>query len=508
MPAAAAWCLALLAIMSAAMTAKSGASLACATWPSCNGALIPDLGDYYIRIHFTHRVFAAATGAMLLYLFWRSRSVPQPVRRLVTLATGLVLLQIGLGCARHPARGANLKAVLHQAVGADLRHRHPDPMALRTGLPGAELETRMGWHYAALEDRFRRISGVNGALAILDWDTAVMMPRKSAPDRGEQFAVLKRISHELLTHAETGEQLAAAETEADLDPWQQANLREMRRNTATPRAGAGPGRGRRPRHHQLRDALARGPRQGRLRHARPRADRGRPPGPRGGDRHRRRPRPVALRRAARRPPARPARRRRRCLFDGLAAELPPLLDAVLARQATAPEPLRPAGPFPAARQKELGRALMTRLGFDFEAGRLDESTHPFCGGTPADIRITTRYREDELVSALMGVLHETGHALYEAGLPVRWRGQPVGDQRGIAVHESQSLLMEMQARRSPAFVGYLAGELRSTFGDDPAFAPDNLQRIYTRSSAASSESTPMRLPIRCTSSCATAWSAS
>ena len=64
----------------------------------------------------------------------------------------------------------------------------------------------MGWHYAALEDRFRRISGVNGALAILDWDTAVMMPRKSAPDRGEQFAVLKRISHELLTHAETGEQ--------------------------------------------------------------------------------------------------------------------------------------------------------------------------------------------------------------------------------------------------------------------------------------------------------------
>ena len=70
---------------------------------------------------------------------------------------------------------------------------------------------------------------------------------------------------------------------------------------------------------------------------------------------------------------------------------------------------------------------MARLGFDFEAGRLDESTHPFCGGTPADIRITTRYREDELVSALMGVLHETGHALYEAGLPGAWRGQPVGE---------------------------------------------------------------------------------
>ena len=59
-------------MMSAAMTAKSGASLACATWPSCNGALIPDLGDYFIRIHFAHRVLAAATGATILFLLWRS----------------------------------------------------------------------------------------------------------------------------------------------------------------------------------------------------------------------------------------------------------------------------------------------------------------------------------------------------------------------------------------------------------------------------------------------------
>ncbi|MGE3743555.1 MAG: carboxypeptidase M32, partial [Geminicoccaceae bacterium] len=65
-------------------------------------------------------------------------------------------------------------------------------------------------------------------------------------------------------------------------------------------------------------------------------------------------------------------------------------------------------------------------------------------------------------------------------LPERWRSQPVGEQRGMAVHESQSLLMEMQACRSPAFTGFLAGELRSYFGDDPAFAPDNLQRLYTR----------------------------
>ena len=123
------------------------------------------------------------------------------------------------------------KAVLHQAVGV-LTFATITLLLWRCA-PGTRatlcLETPMGWHYAALEERFRRIAGVDGALAILGWDTAVMMPRKSAVDRGEQLAALKRLSHDLLTHPETGEQLAGAEDEADLDPWQQANLREMRR---------------------------------------------------------------------------------------------------------------------------------------------------------------------------------------------------------------------------------------------------------------------------------------
>jgi carboxypeptidase Taq len=339
----------------------------------------------------------------------------------------------------------------------------------------------MGWHYAALEDRFRRISGVDGALAILDWDTAVVMPRKAAAERGEQLAVLKRVAHELLTHPETGEQLAGAEAEADLDPWQRANLREMRR---------------RYRHaHALEPALVEAMARATTacemtwREARAAADFA-ALAPRLAEVVRLVREAAGVTGAAlglspydalldaHQPDLRDAEVV--ALFDRLAAALPPLLEAVLARQAAAPEPLRPSGPFPAARQKELGKTLMTRLGFDFEAGRLDESAHPFCGGTPSDIRITTRYREDELVSALMGVLHETGHALYEAGLPERWRGQPVGGQRGMAVHEGQSLLMEMQACRSPAFVGFLAGQLRATFGEDPAFAPENLLRLYTR----------------------------
>ena len=86
------------------------------------------------------------------------------------------------------------------------------------------------------------------------------------------------------------------------------------------------------------------------------------------------------------------------------------MDAALARQAETPPPAQPRGPFPAERQKAMGKGLMARLGFDFEAGRLDESTHPFCGGTPTDIRITTFYSEAEVGKALMGVVHETGQA--------------------------------------------------------------------------------------------------
>ena len=124
---------------------------------------------------------------------------------------------------------------------------------------------------------------------------------------------------------------------------------------------------------------------------------------------------------------------------------------------------------------------MARLGFDFEAGRLDESAHPFCGGTPADIRITTRYREDEIVSALMGVLHETGHALYEAG-PAQGLGRPAG-RRGaghrrprepVAADRDAGLplagLHRLSRRRA-------APHLRRR--PRPA-RPDNLLRIYSR----------------------------
>ena len=93
------------------------------------------------------------------------------------------------------------------------------------------------------------------------------------------------------------------------------------------------------------------------------------------------------------------------------------------------------------------------------------------------------FRSDEadFTRALMGVLHETGHALYERGLPAKWRHQPVGDARGMSVHESQSLLMEMQACRSREFLDFVAPLLRDAFGGTgAAWEADNLYRLYTR----------------------------
>ncbi len=336
----------------------------------------------------------------------------------------------------------------------------------------------MGWHYDALEDRFRRLADVEGALAILGWDTAVVMPKGAIAARGNQTATLRRLAHDMLTGDETGDLIAGAAAEDGLDAWQAANLREMQRRYRMARA-LDP---------LLVEALARATTSCEMlwREARAKADFAmlrkeleevvrlvRESAVATGAALGLEPYDALL--EAHQPDLRDATVEP--VFAALVQALPPIVEEALARMDGA---VRPTGPFAIDRQRALARKLMTQLGFDFDHGRLDESTHPFCGGVPTDVRITTRYREDEVASALMGVLHETGHALYEAGLPGAWQGQPVGEARGMAVHESQSLLMEMQACRSPAFIGYLGSELAAAFGPDPAFAPANLIRLYHR----------------------------
>ena len=326
--------------------------------------------------------------------------------------------------------------------------------------------------YAALEARFKKLSDIGGALAVLSWDQSVIMPKGGAEARGEQLAALQGISHEILTDEETGSLIEVAGGEA-LDPWQQANLREIGRRYQQATALDA----------DLVQAMARATNRCEMawRDARQNNDFAslRP--------HLEQVVSLVQRAAAARseklglPPYDALLESfqpdvRSDLVDRLFGELeeclPSIADRAIANQETV---IAPKGPFAIDKQRQLAKELMSGLGFDFDRGRLDESVHPFCGGTPADIRITTRYSEDEVASAIMAVMHETGHALYEAGLPQQWREQPVGDARGMAVHESQSLLIEMQACRSPAFVGFLAGKLSKTFPDHAALTAENLR---------------------------------
>jgi carboxypeptidase Taq len=112
----------------------------------------------------------------------------------------------------------------------------------------------------------------------------------------------------------------------------------------------------------------------------------------------------------------------------------------------------PPGPYPLAAQQRFNAQVAAAIGFDFEAGRIDTTTHPFCATLgPRDVRLTTRYDEADFTSSLFGVLHEAGHGLYEQGLPAEDFGLPAGSSVSLGIHESQSRLWENHVGRSRGF---------------------------------------------------------
>lgn len=158
--------------------------------------------------------------------------------------------------------------------------------------------------------------------------------------------------------------------------------------------------------------------------------------------------------------------RKSCDIDGLFDYIEkPISELIKKRVKSQDEKPSIAGFYPEENQKALGEECMRDLDFDFTRGRLDISTHPFCTGALNDIRITTRYKTDEFISSIMGVLHETGHALYEMNLPKKWAKQPVGASLGMAVHESQSHFVEMQLTQTKEFVSYLKRKIDKHFPD-------------------------------------------
>ncbi len=167
------------------------------------------------------------------------------------------------------------------------------------------------------------------------------------------------------------------------------------------------------------------------------------------------------------------------LFADVSSWLPDLVARAIERQRDAGV-IEPKGPFPLDAQRALCERVMAAMGFDFGRGRLDVSAHPFTGGVPEDVRLTTRFKDSTFLPALLATLHETGHACYQQNLPRQWLGQPVAGPHSASLHEGQALTFERQLAPTPAFARWLAPLLAEAFGDDEAFDPANLVRLMTR----------------------------
>lgn len=120
--------------------------------------------------------------------------------------------------------------------------------------------------------------------------------------------------------------------------------------------------------------------------------------------------------------------------------------------------------YPKTPQIVVSEAASKSIGFDFARGRIDASAHPFCSGFgPGDCRLTTRYNDHHFPSAFFGVLHESGHGIYEQGLPVDSFGLGIGQADSLGIHESQSRMWENFVGRSRPFWNYMYPTVQQAF---------------------------------------------
>lgn len=353
-----------------------------------------------------------------------------------------------------------------------------------------------------LEERFRKIARLEHAETFLDWDRSVMMPPGGNAPRADALAELASLSHALRAEPCIGAWLDEAEQELDAN----------RGDQGSGRVGSGTGNGVdeltvaragfREMRREWRDATAVPAdlvRAQVLAGARCEQDwrTQRPANDWEGFLVNFRP-VVALAReeAAARQAAAPARfdtpydalLDRHCrgddhalvkrVFDALRARLPTLLREVSEKQGSRTS--LPTDHFPLDAQKALSEKIMSRLGFDFDNGRLDTSLHPFSTGVRGDQRITTRYRESEFFDALQATAHETGHASYESGLPAAHAGLPLGQSRNMCIHESQSLLFEKHLMLSRACLGAMIADVHTHLPATRSICAEELWAHATR----------------------------
>jgi carboxypeptidase Taq len=317
--------------------------------------------------------------------------------------------------------------------------------------------------YDDLLEQYRRATYIGDANMVLSWDQEVMMPEGGTPARSKQRGAVSAVAHDLLVEDDVGAWLDELEG-ADLPAEESAVVREIRRqyerkarvptdlveeiSEATSDA-----------HPVWREARENddwetfAPTVERLldlkkryaEHIDPDAD------------------PYEVLFADYEPYIDLETAER--ILERLRDRLVPLIDAVRESDVDLHEV---EGPYPEDEQLELAREALETLGYDFERGRLDTAPHPFSSGTQFDARVTTRFDESDPLDSLGSTIHEFGHAQYTQGLRRDTYGSPLGQHRGLTVHESQSRLWENHVGRTRTFWELFVPRFNEQHGTDLA----------------------------------------
>ncbi|MAJ45965.1 MAG: hypothetical protein CBC35_01535 [Planctomycetes bacterium TMED75] len=328
--------------------------------------------------------------------------------------------------------------------------------------------------YSKLIELSRERSLLSSTAEIMGWDNETMMPKGGLDYRSKQMAQLARLTHQMATDERLGGLIDEAEAECQPESEDAANVRELRRDyeisTKLPAAlveefalASSIGQ------HEWAVARERDD----FEHFRPHLEQ-----------------LINL-----------SRRKADCLgipeggehWDALADTYEPGMNAAdveavftplrkrlsslildLANSSNSPSNAFNEAECPISNQETFVRRVAETLGFDFSRGRLDRSVHPFCGGSHCnDVRMTTRFHDNEVNDALGSTMHETGHGLYEQGLPYDWVGTPLGEAVSLGIHESQSRMWENQVGRSREFWQWCAPIARETLGGQIAKLSDD-----------------------------------
>lgn len=321
--------------------------------------------------------------------------------------------------------------------------------------------------YAKAAEKLREISTLQGIVGLLQWDEMTMMPSGAAASRGAQKSSMAGVIYDKQTDKELGELLAALHTAPaaeQLDEVQRAVVRDefknYKKNTALPKALV-------QRIAQLEtDAYSAWV------EARQNADFSKfaPFLQQWVD--------VSLEKAKYIDPNRNAydvllddfekgmtSARLDEIFAEVRAGLVPLIAQIMS-SGNAPDASWLSGDFDTDVQAKFCEEIALDLGFNKEMGRLDVSVHPFTGGAhPTDVRMTTRFKANDITEGLTGAIHETGHSLYEQGrnLSPEWRDLCVSGALSMGVHESQSLLWERMVALGKPFQHYLLPKMQKAF---------------------------------------------